>query len=170
MNVTVIQWLSMSIMRLHVLHYAVIYNNSDAAEYLLSTGKCNPLARDKDGYTPMKLAVNTNFVPIFKKFGKIKSSHPIDSYVNVLLLGNLGAGKSTLSHVITDTATGFVAFDTFRNVKGVEPYVLLVSFLLNYNTRHWVTSFFTILLVIQNTTPVTVLSLRICYKVLVVCS
>ena len=104
-----------------VLHYAVIYNNSDTAEYLLSTGKCDPLARDKDGYTPMKLAVNTNFVPIFKKFGKIKSSHPIDSYVNVLLLGNPGAGKSTLSHVITDTATGFVAFGTFRNVKGVEP-------------------------------------------------
>ena len=105
------------------LHDAVGGNNSDAVEYLLSTGKCDPLARDRYGDTPMKQAAewHKNLVPIFKKFGKIKSSHPIDSYVNVLLLGNPGAGKSTLSHVITDTATGFVAFGTFRNVKGVEP-------------------------------------------------
>ena len=105
------------------LHHAVYGNNSDAVEYLLSTGKCDPLARDWEGYTPMKLAAewHKNLIPIFKKFGKIKSSHPVDSYVNVLLLGNPGAGKSTLSHVITDTATGFVAFGTFRNVKGVEP-------------------------------------------------
>ena len=105
------------------LHYAVFGNNSDAVEYLLSTGKCDPLARDFDGDTPMKNAArwHKNLVPIFKKFGEIKSSHPVDSYVNVLLLGNPGAGKSTLSHVITGTATGFVAFGTFRNVKGVEP-------------------------------------------------
>ena len=105
------------------LHYAVNGYNSDAVEYLLSTSKCDPLARDRYGDTPMKLAAeeNKNLLPIFKKFGKIKSSHPVDSYVNVLLLGNPGAGKSTLSHVITDIATGFVAFGTFRNVKGVEP-------------------------------------------------
>ena len=105
------------------LHLAVCFNNSDAVEYLLSTGKCDPLARDRYRDTPMKLAAeyHKNLVPIFKKFGKIKSSHPVDSYVNVLLLGNPGAGKSTLSHVITDIATGFVAFGTFRNVKGVEP-------------------------------------------------
>ena len=105
------------------LHWAVIGNNSDAVEYLLSTGKCDPLARSALGDTPMKRAAkyHKNLNPIFKKFGKIKSSHPVDSYVNVLLLGNPGAGKSTLSHVITDTATGFVALGTFRNVKGVKP-------------------------------------------------
>ena len=106
-----------------LLHHVVSGNNSDAVEYLLSTGKCDLLARNWRGDTPMKLAAkwHKNLVPIFKKFGKIKSSHPVDSYVNVLLLGNPGAGKSTLSHVITDTATGFVPFGTFRNVKGVEP-------------------------------------------------
>ena len=105
------------------LYYAANGDYSDAVEYLLSTGKCDPLARSAGGVTPMKLAAEShkNLIPIFKKFGKIKSSHPVDSYVNVLLLGNPGAGKSTLSHVITDTATGFVAFGTFRNVKGVEP-------------------------------------------------
>ena len=105
------------------LHIAVVCNNSDAVEYLLSTGKCDPLARDNYGATPIKLAAegHKNLVPIFKKFGKIKSFHPVDSYVNILLLGNPGAGKSTLSHVITDTATGSFVLGTFRNVKGVEP-------------------------------------------------
>ena len=105
------------------LHCAVVWDNSDTVEYLLSTGKCDPLAIDDYGNIPMKLAAerHKNLVPIFMKFGRIQSSHPVDSYVNVLLLGNSGAGKSTLSHVITDTATGFVAFGTFRNVKGVEP-------------------------------------------------
>ena len=102
------------------LHHAAICDNSDAVEYLLSTGKCDPLARNIFGNTPITQA-GKNLAPIFKKFGKIQSSHPVDSYVNVLLLGNSGTGKSTLGHVITDTATGFVAFGTFRNVKGVEP-------------------------------------------------
>ena len=109
--------------RLTLLHRAVACNNSDAVEYLLSSGKCDPLAREINGDTPMKLAAkeHKNLVPIFKKFGKIKSSHPVDSYVNVLLLGNSGAGKSTLSHVITDTATGSFVLRIFRNVKGVKP-------------------------------------------------
>ena len=115
--------MSVDIFKWTPLHRAVYGNNSDAVEYLLSTGKCDPLARDWDGVTPMKKAAeyHKNLLSIFKKFGKIKSSHPVDSYVNVLLLGNPGAGKSTLSHVITDTATGFIPFGTFRNVKGVEP-------------------------------------------------
>ena len=70
---------------------------------------------------------------IFKKFGQIKTSHPVDSYVNVLLLGNPGAGKSTLSHVITDTATGSIVLGTFRNVKGVEP---CTAGIIPYKLKH----------------------------------
>uniref|UniRef100_A0A1X7SL77 Uncharacterized protein n=1 Tax=Amphimedon queenslandica TaxID=400682 RepID=A0A1X7SL77_AMPQE len=58
---------------------------------------------------------------IFKKFGDIKSSYPINSYVNILLVGNPGAGKSTFSHVINDTATGSFFLGSFRNVGGVVP-------------------------------------------------
>ena len=104
------------------LHYAAAaYGNSAAVEYLLSTGKCNPLAKDNDGDTPFKLAKgDTDTLSVLKKFGGIKSSHPIDSYVNVLLVGNPGAGKSTLSHVINDTAS-FTLLASFRNVGGVVP-------------------------------------------------
>ena len=101
------------------LHFAARQGRSTVVELLLSTGKCDPLAKDNDGRTPLQRASGDTRL-IFKKFGQIKTSHPVDSYVNVLLLGNPGAGKSTLSHVITDTA-GFVPFSSFRNVKGVEP-------------------------------------------------
>ena len=106
------------------LHYAAACDSSAAVEYLLSTGKCDPLAKDIGGNTPFKLAKergHTDTLSVFKKFGDIKSSHPIDSYVNVLLVGNPGAGKSTLSHVINDTATGSFVLGSFRNVGGVVP-------------------------------------------------
>ena len=106
------------------LHCAADWGSSAAVEYLLSTGKCDPLAKDKDGNTPFKLAKQedeTDILSVLKKFGGIKSSHPIDSYVNVLLVGNPGAGKSTLSHVINDTTTGSFVLGSFRNVGGVVP-------------------------------------------------
>uniref|UniRef100_A0A1X7SSQ8 Uncharacterized protein n=1 Tax=Amphimedon queenslandica TaxID=400682 RepID=A0A1X7SSQ8_AMPQE len=105
------------------LHCAARRGCSAAVEYLLSTGKCDPLAKDEYGRTPFKLAKEygrTDTLSVLKKFGGIKSSHPIDSYVNVLLVGNPGAGKSTLSHVINDTAS-FTLLGSFRNVGGVVP-------------------------------------------------
>uniref|UniRef100_A0A1X7SP01 Uncharacterized protein n=1 Tax=Amphimedon queenslandica TaxID=400682 RepID=A0A1X7SP01_AMPQE len=109
------------------LHYAANFGCPASVEFLLSTGKCDPLAEDKDGKTPLQLAKErqqrdgTNTLPIFKKFGGIKLPHPIDSYVKVLLVGNPGAGKSTLAHVINGTATGPFVLGSFRNVVGVVP-------------------------------------------------
>ena len=105
-----------------ILHIAANKCYSATIEYLLSTGRCDPLVKDNGGKTPVQIAEgNTTALSMFKKFGQIKIFHPIDSYVNVLLLGNPGAGKSTLCHVISDTATGSIAFGSFRNVKGVQP-------------------------------------------------
>ena len=106
-----------------VLHYAAEQKCLDVVEYLLSTGKCNPVSKDNKGRTPLQLTDDNNqkFRSLFKKFGQVKTSHPVDSYANVLLLGNPGAGKSTLSKVINDTVTGAIAFGSFRNVKGVKP-------------------------------------------------
>ena len=107
------------------LHHAADSGTPKVIEYFLSTGNCDPLAKDKVGWTPLELAKERGYdkdtvIGIFKKFGDIKISHPIDSYVNVLLVGNPGAGKSTLSHVINDTAS-FILLGSFRNVGGVVP-------------------------------------------------
>ena len=105
------------------LHTATYQCHLATIEYLLSTGRCDPLVKDNKGRTPVQRAQRlADVLPIFKKFGQIKVSHPIDSYVNVLLLGNSGAGKSTLRHVIINTVTGSIAFGSFRNVKGVKPF------------------------------------------------
>ena len=111
------------------LHYACavarLGTAEDVIEYFLSTGNCDPLAKNNEGKTPLQLAKerwldSATVIAIFKKFGNIKISHPIDSYVNVLLVGNPGAGKSTLSHVINDTAS-FTLLGSFRNVGEVVP-------------------------------------------------
>ena len=117
------------------LHRAADYGSSAVVEYLLSTGKCDPLAKDNDGDTPFKLAKKegkTDTLSVLKKFGGIKSSHPIDSYVNVLLVGNPGAGKSTLSHVINDTAS-FTLLGSFRNVGEVVP---CTAGIIHYKLQH----------------------------------
>ena len=109
------------------LHYAAAWSDTaEVIEYFLSTGNCDPLAKDNWGRTPLQLAKERRYgsyivITIFKKFGNIKISHPIDSYVNVLLVGNPGAGKSTLSQVINNTATGPFVLGSFRNVGGVVP-------------------------------------------------
>uniref|UniRef100_A0A1X7TPY2 Uncharacterized protein n=1 Tax=Amphimedon queenslandica TaxID=400682 RepID=A0A1X7TPY2_AMPQE len=121
------------------LHYAAGWGRSIAVECLLSTGKCDPLAKNNEGRTSLQLAKKTkqegltNTLPIFKKFGDIKSSHPIDSYVNVLLVGNPGAGKTTLSHVINHTATGSFVLGSLRNVGGVVP---CTAGIIPYKLRH----------------------------------
>ena len=105
------------------LHTAAFYGHSEAVKYLLSTDNFDPLAKNNKGKTPLQLAneTGTNILPIFKKFSNIKVLHPVYSYVNVLLVGNPGAGKSSLSHVINDTATDSFVLGSFRNVGGVVP-------------------------------------------------
>ena len=105
------------------LDLAVQYEHYALIEYLLSTGTTNPLANNNENETPFYLTRGDEVLQnIFTKFGKIKLSYPVDSYVNVLLLGNSGAGKSTLAKVITERATKMLWFGQFRNVEGVEPY------------------------------------------------
>ena len=94
-------------------------------EELVSTGKFDPLAKNKFGSTPLTLVpkqYREKMKAVFAKFGKIQISHPVNSYVNVVVLGNSGVGKSTLAQVIIQRASGVFASvrGLFQYVKGVE--------------------------------------------------
>ena len=108
------------------LHLACYVGPSIAViEYILSTGKINPLAKNIIEKTPIQMVAEfrrEKVKQLFAKFGKIKISHPVNSYVNVVLLGNPGAGKSSLAQVIIQRASGVFASvrGLFQHVKGVE--------------------------------------------------
>ena len=108
-------------------------------EYILSTGKADPLARNNNNQTPLMILHNTTddsstleslrVERLISRFGEVQIIHPIDSYVNVILLGNPGVGKSTLAKVIHDRNK--YAFNQFRTVKevklhtaGIIPHIL----------------------------------------------
>ena len=119
------------------LHWAAYWGCSASVQWLLSTGQCRSLARDNQGKTPLQLnrerIKGSDTLHIFKKFGQVMKSHPIDSYVNVLLLGNPGAGKSSLSHVIIGTATGGYYLGSFRNVSRVKT---CIAGIIPYKLQH----------------------------------
>ena len=97
------------------LHYAVGNRQYSIIEYLLSTGKVDPLAKDVNNETPLQGAKgNDKMRSLFIKFGKVETSHPVDSYVNVLLLGNPDAGKSTLVQVIIERAISTPVFGLLK--------------------------------------------------------
>ena len=103
------------------LHIAVRCKQYSIIEYLLSTGKVDPLAKNKLNETPLQLAKGDDKMrSLFIKFGKVETSHPVDSYVNVLLLGNPGAGKSTLAQVIIERVISTPVLAQYKTVKGVE--------------------------------------------------
>ena len=119
------------------LHFAANYGSWAAVEYLILTGKCDPLAKDNKGKTPLQIVAQKgriHILSVVKKCGDMKLSYPVDSYVNVLLVGNPGAGKSTLSRVINDTATGSFVLGSFRNVGGVVAYT---AGIIPYKLQHW---------------------------------
>ena len=104
------------------LHISIANRHLSLTEYLLLTGKCNPLIKSNYLISVFNLRIPDEAqINTFEKLTKIKFSYPVDSFVNVLLLGNSGAGKSTLAKVITERAS-ITLFGQFRYVQGVEPY------------------------------------------------
>ena len=101
--------------------------SAEIIELILANGKCNPSAKNEDGYTPLMLLNKYKegeekeaIRLLFQKFGQIETSCPVDLYVNVLVLGNTGAGKSTLSNVINETNAGDFYFGSWREVHKAE--------------------------------------------------
>ena len=88
-----------------LLHYACNYNRAHIVEYLLSTGKVDPLARNKNGRTPVDFASrhynNYGILKLFQSIPQCKRDFPVHTYTKLVLTGYSGAGKTT--HISTHT-------------------------------------------------------------------
>ena len=102
------------------LDLAVDNSHHLVIEYLISTGRVNPQTRNISFQRKMVLPSGKEPHEVRKVFSKLNSCISADSYVNVVLLGNPGAGKSTLAQVIMQTSSGRHLFGRFKYVKGVE--------------------------------------------------
>ena len=108
------------------LHKACECSCVPVIEYLLSTGRVDPVARDMLLRQPLALVKDCKdeVQRVFAKFSRMKTTHPVSTYVKIVLLGNPGAGKSSLAQVIIQRSTSHLftsARRLFQEVKAVEP-------------------------------------------------
>ena len=72
-------------------------------QYLLSTGRVDPLAKDKYGNTPVDEAGSHencyDLLKLFQSFPQCKN-FPVHTYTKLILTGYSGAGKTTTSQLI----------------------------------------------------------------------
>ena len=111
-----------------LLHYAVekITNMHGimVVQCLLAPGKIDVSQVDDRGDNVMMMETcgyEEAIGELFNAFDDAKTSYPVESYVNVLIVGNRRAGKSTLSKVIEKTAaTGYNLYEQL-DASEVEP-------------------------------------------------
>ena len=85
--------------------------NISVITYLLSFDTTNSLVTNSKGQNPFagtKARAGANAKALRNRFDQVKVSHPVGSYVNVYVLGESGAGKTTLCQVIRDRADNII--------------------------------------------------------------
>ena len=86
------------------LHHACQYNinnsNIPVIKYLLSIPDVLNFFNSKDSNSTLILYNET--AAIFNKYENIQISHPVGSFVNIFLLGDTGAGKTSLCQVLKE--------------------------------------------------------------------
>ena len=101
------------------LHYACKYNQVKVVQFLLSTGECDPLIKNKEGFTSLEITSSPEIRKLLDFFHKGK--YPLESVVKVFVLGDPMAGKSSLMQAIQSNP-GFLSslIGRFQKVKGVR--------------------------------------------------
>ena len=95
-------------------------------QYLLSTGRVDPLAKNKNGKTPVdEASLHKNcydLLKLFQSFPQFKRDFPVHTYTKLILTGYSGAGKTTTSQLILLLAneTGFFSWLSSGRVTDVE--------------------------------------------------
>ena len=108
------------------LHDACHYYHAHIVQYLLSTGRVNPLTTDKFGYTALSWASGKyDIIKLFKPFKECKTAFPVHTFTKLILTGDSGAGKTTITELIvclaSSTAVECVA-DVQSYTAGIVPH------------------------------------------------
>ena len=112
----------------------------DIVTCLLKNGRCNPNSVTQEGQTPLDMANDLNLIRILLSFGANPKTcfpshlrhNPTDMSINLFVLGNTGAGKSTFVKAISTEAQGFSRLkhritkvkDVDQKTAGIIPYDL----------------------------------------------
>ena len=108
------------------LHRACHYNNAHIVQYLLSTGRVNPLTKNKSGHTALYYASDKyDIIKLFEPFEECRTAFPVHTFTKLILTGDSGAGKTTITELIvclaSSTAVECVA-DVQRYTAGIVPH------------------------------------------------
>ena len=109
------------------LHYACHRNGQPhIVQYLLSTGQANPLTKDKDNHTALSYANGKHdIIELFQPFEECTAAFPVHTFTKLILTGDSGAGKTTITELIvrlaSSTAVECVA-DVQCYTAGIVPY------------------------------------------------
>ena len=108
------------------LHIACGNNLTHIVQYLLSTGRVNPLTKNKSGRTALSIASDKYYIiKLFEPFEECRTAFPVHTFTKLILTGDSGAGKTTITELIvrlaSSTAVECVA-DVQRYTAGIVPH------------------------------------------------
>ena len=108
------------------LHWACSRGRAHIVQYLLSTGRVNPLTKDEDGVTALSYASGKyDIIKLFEPFEECRTAFPVHTFTKLILTGDSGAGKTTITELIvrlaSSTAVECVA-DVQRYTAGIVPH------------------------------------------------
>ena len=88
------------------LHSACDHNHTHIVQYLLSTGRVNPLAKDILGDTALYYASGKyDIIKLFEPFEECRTAFPVHTFTKLILTGDSGAGKTTITELIVHLAS-----------------------------------------------------------------
>ena len=108
------------------LHIACAHDHAHIVQYLLSTGRVNPLTKSKYGNTALYYASGKyDIIKLFEPFEECRTAFPVHTFTKLILTGDSGAGKTTITELIvrlaSSTAVECVA-DVQRYTAGIVPH------------------------------------------------
>ena len=108
------------------LHFACIRGHAHIVQYLLSTGRVNPLTKNKYGVNALSCASGKyDIIKLFEPFEECRTAFPVHTFTKLILTGDSGAGKTTITELIvrlaSSTAVECVA-DVQCYTAGIVPH------------------------------------------------